>query len=353
MMQTTQQRSSGETSATTRQLAVSYVVRPGWLALAAVAVVSVAVSATIGDIPRTVQYAPLLVSVLLLGLPHGAVDHLLLPRSRGQSLSLRSLAVVGAVYAGFGTAYAAGWFLWPTGAFVLFILITWFHWGQGELHPLLALVGASYLRVPGQRALTVLVRGGAPMLVPLVAFPGEYEFVATTLVGLFDAGAASALDPVFTLGTRFAVGAVYAALVALTLGRGYLRATDHTPWLVDAGELLGLTLYFLVVPPILAIGVYFCFWHSLRHVGRTVLLDDRSTWALDRGEVWPAARRFVRDAAPLTALSLVVLGALAVLVPRTPGSVPDLVGLYLVFIAVLTLPHVVIVTLLDREQAIL
>jgi Brp/Blh family beta-carotene 15,15'-monooxygenase len=350
MMQTARQHVSGETS---RQVAVSYVVRPGWLALAVVAVAAVVVSAAVGEIPRTVQYAPLVVSVLLLGLPHGAVDHLLLPRERGQSLSVRWLAVVGAVYAGFGTAYAVGWFLWPVGAFALFILVTWFHWGQGELHPLLALVGASYLRAPGQRALTVLVRGGAPMLVPLVAFPGEYEFVATTLVGLFDATAASALDPVFAPGTRLAVGGVYAALVALALGRGYQRASDSTPWLVDAGELLGLTVYFLVVPPILAVGVYFCFWHSLRHVGRTVLLDDRSTPALDRGEVWPAVRGFVRDAAPLTALSLVGLGALAVLVPRSPGSVPDLVGLYLVFIAVLTLPHVVVVTLLDREQAIL
>ncbi len=336
-----------------RELAVSYVLRPGWLSLAVVAVVSVVVSTAVGEIPRPVQYAPLLVSVLLLGLPHGAVDHLLLPRERGEGLSLRSLAVVSAVYAGFGAAYAVGWFLWPVGAFVLFILITWFHWGQGELHPLLALADASHLRAPGQRALTVLVRGGAPMLVPLVAFPDEYEFVATTLVGLFDTAAASTLDPVFTLEARLAVGAVYAALVTLTLVSGYWRANNDSAWVVDAGELLGLTLYFLVVPPILAIGVYFCFWHSLRHVGRTVLLDEDSTVALDRGEVGPAVRGFVRDAAPLTALSLVGLGALAVLVPRSPGSVPDLVGLYLVFIAVLTLPHVVIVTLLDREQAIL
>jgi hypothetical protein len=39
-------------------------------------------------------------------------------------------------------------------------------------------------------------------------------------------------------------------------------------------------------------------------------------------------------------------------VPRAPTGTADLVGLYLVLIAVLTLPHVVIVTWLDREQGV-
>jgi Brp/Blh family beta-carotene 15,15'-monooxygenase len=334
---------------TARQTTATYTIRAGWVALAALAVLSLAV----GDLPRTVQYVPLVASVLLLGLPHGAVDHLLVARQRGDALSVRWLALVGGIYAVFGLAYAAVWFVWPVAAFGFFILLTWFHWGQGELYPLADLVGASYLHAPGQRALTVLVRGGAPMALPLVAFPGEYEFVATTLVELFDAGAAAALAPVFEPGARLAVGAGYGALVVLTLGAGYVRASDRSVWLVDAGEVLGLTAYFLVVPPILAVGWYFCVWHSLRHVGRTVLLDDRAARALDRGLVGPALRRFARDALPMTALALVFLGALALLVPTAPGSLAGLVGLYLVLVAVLTLPHVVVVTWLDREQGIL
>jgi Brp/Blh family beta-carotene 15,15'-monooxygenase len=333
---------------TARRVAATYSVRPGWVALVVVAIGSLAA----GDVPLRYQYAPLLVSVVLLGLPHGAVDHLLLARQRGESLRYW-LGVVSGLYLGLGVAYAVVWFVWPVGAFAFFILLTWFHWGQGELSPLRDLVGASYLRTPGQRALTVLVRGGAPMLVPLVAFPEQYELVATTLVELFEPGATEALAPAFEPTARAVVGGTYAALVVLTLGLGYLRADSLDPWTVDAGELVLLTLFFLLVPPILAVGIYFCFWHSLRHVVRTVLLHDRSVRALGRGDAVAAGRQFVRDAAPLTALSLVGLVGLYLAVPQAPESVSDLGGLYLVFVAVLTLPHVVVVALLDREQGFL
>jgi len=334
--------------ATARRVASTYSIRPGWIALAVVAVVSLLV----GEIPRQYQYAPLVVSVLLLGLPHGAVDHLLIARQRDESLTVRWLAVVGAVYVLFGGIYSIVWFVSPVAAFVLFILLTWFHWGQGELYPLLDIVDASYLRARSQQVLTVLVRGGAPMLVPLVAFPGEYEFVASTLVGLFDESAAGALGPLFETGPRFAVGVLYATALLATIALGYSRTVERGPWLIDAGELLLLTVFFLTVPPILAIGVYFCFWHSLRHVVRTVVLHDDSASALQRRQVGAATARFARDAAPMTAGALALLGLLYLVVPRTPAGTADLVGLYLVLIAVLTLPHVVIVTWLDREQAI-
>jgi len=51
-------------------------------------------------------------------------------------------------------------------------------------------------------------------------------------------------------------------------------------------------------------------------------------------------------------VSLALLGGLALLVPNPPESVPEWVGLYLVFIAVVTLPHVVVVTIMDGEQRI-
>jgi Brp/Blh family beta-carotene 15,15'-monooxygenase len=216
----------------------------------------------------------------------------------------------------------------------------------------LDLVGAKYLRAPSQQLLTVLVRGGAPMVVPLVAFPGQYEFVATSLIGLFDPGAAATLAPVFETGPRLAIGTAYGATVVLTVLLGYRRAGERGPWLVDTGEMVLLSGFFLLVPPILAIGIYFCFWHSLRHVVRTVLLHDGSATALDHGNVTAVARQFATDAAPMTAGALVFLGLLYVLVPRAPGELSGLVALYLVLIAVLTLPHVVIVSWLDREQGV-
>ena len=331
-----------------RQVARSYSVRPGWIALAVVAVVSLVA----GEIPLPYQYAPLVASVVLIGLPHGAVDHLVVARQRGEALTARWLAIVGGLYLLFGGLYAVVWFVWPVAAFVFFILLTWFHWGQGELYPLLDLVGADYVRAPGGRALTVLVRGGGPMLVPLVAFPDQYEFVASSLIGLFDADASVALAGVFEAGPRLVVATLYGTALLATVALGFYRSRELTPWLLDTGELLGLTLFFLVVPPVLAIGIYFCFWHSLRHVIRTVLLHDESAAALDGERPLAVARQFARDSAPMTAGALVLFGLFYLLVPGSPGGTEGLVALYLVLIATLTLPHVLIVTWLDREQAV-
>ncbi|AUX10406.1 beta-carotene 15,15'-dioxygenase [Halalkaliarchaeum desulfuricum] len=305
-----------------------------------------------GTIPLAYQYVPLLVSALLLGVPHGAVDHLVLPRSRGKPITRRSLAFVGGLYLLIGGGYAFVWFLSPALAFALFILVTLLHWGQGDVYALVELTDASHLSTRRIRASTALVRGGLPMVIPLVAFPEQYRFVAATLIGAFDPRAVGALDWVFTPEVRLAVAVGFGLLIATTLGAGYRRAvrTDGVrPWLIDAGETLSLFAYFGLVPPILAIGLYFPLWHSLRHILRTMLLDDVAASALSDRSTGRAFWRFTRDAAPLTAGAFIVLGAVALAVPETPTTVPDAVGVYLVFIAVLTLPHVVVVSLLDRQ----
>ncbi len=306
--------------------------------------------AVAGSIPLSVQYVPLLVSIVVLGLPHGAVDHLVLPRASGEPITARSLAAVGVLYLVIGGAYAVVWLFAPAAAFVLFILMTLFHWGQGDVYALVELTGAEYLSGPGSRLLTLFVRGGLPMLVPLVAFPEQYAFVAGTLVGLFDPATATALDPVFQPAVRAAVGIGFGLAIVASLGLGLARSGLSEPWLIDTGETLGLVAFFALVPPILAIGLYFCFWHSLRHILRTMLVDDRAASSLSQGALGAAGRRFARDAAPLTAAAIVLLVAIGLLLPQTPATLPDVAGYYLVGIAVLTLPHVVIVSLLDRKQ---
>ena len=305
-----------------------------------------------GTISLAYQYVPLVVSAIVLGVPHGAVDHLVLPRARDVPVTRRSLAFVGGVYLLVGGSYAAIWVLAPAVAFVLFIVVTLLHWGQGDVYALVELTGASHLSTRWIRASTALVRGGLPMLVPLVAFPEQYRFVAATVIGSFDPGAVGALDTVFTPEVRLVVGLGFGLVIAATLGIGYRRAVRTNavrPWLTDAGETLSLIAYFGLVPPILAIGLYFPLWHSLRHILRTMLLDDVAAAALSTRSTGTAFLRFTREAAPLTAVALVILGAVWVAVPETPTTVSDAAGVYLAFIAVLTLPHVVVVSLLDRE----
>jgi len=186
------------------------------------------------------------------------------------------------------------------------------------------------------------------MALPLVAFPGEYRWVAGQLVGLFGVDT-TLLDPLFSPTARTIVAAVVATLIVASLVIGYHSSESRHAWRVDAGELVFLSVYFLTVPPILAIGVFFCCWHSVRHITRLLLLDDVAASQLSERHLRGALSRFGRQATPLSIGALAIFGGLALAVPVAPVDWPDLFAIYLVGIAVLTAPHVIIVTWLDLE----
>ena len=81
-----------------------------------------------------------------------------------------------------------------------------------------------------------------------------------------------------------------------------------------------------------------------------MVVDDAGASALAGGDYLAALRRFARDATPATLGALLFFAGLYLAVPTAPGDRAGLLGLYLVGIAVLTLPHVAVVTWMDRRQ---
>lgn len=304
------------------------------------------------EVPERVLYAPFAFSLIFFGLPHGAVDHLVPGRMSGAGATARTVLAVVLLYLALSSAYLALWFVAPAAAFVLLISMTWFHWGQGDLYSLQAFSKAPHLGSRTLRVLAVVVRGGLPMLVPLLAFPAVYREVAASTAATFGGGAAS-LSWAFGPGFRTACGVAFAVLVLayLLLALRY-SAGNRKGWMADAAETLLLAAYFAVVPPVFAIGVYFCLWHATRHVARLMLLDKSSARALETGHLRPALAAFARDAAPLTLLAMLLLGGLYFVAPDAAADPGALLGLYLVLISILTLPHVVVVSFMDYRQGV-
>jgi Brp/Blh family beta-carotene 15,15'-monooxygenase len=307
--------------------------------------------------PVEVGVATFALGTLVIGMAHGAVDHLV-PLRAATDVSLgRSIAVVSVVYAVLGGAVVAAFFLAPVAAFVGFIALTWLHWGQGDVAALVV-AGVDHLPTGAERWLSLVVRGGLPMGVPLLAQPAEYRLVAEWIVGLFvvdTAAATAAVAPVFVPATRLAVGAFMVAATTLSVGLGYRRVrtgASRRGWLRDTGEVAALWAWFLLAAPVFAIGVYFALWHGLRHVGRLILVDGRAAAALGDDDLLGALKRFARDAAPLTLGGFLVVGAVGLSVPAGVAAPGDLLAVSLVAIAALTLPHVVVVAWLDRQQGV-
>lgn len=305
------------------------------------------------ELPTWVIFAPLAASVLLFGLPHGALDHLVPARLAGKRASVASIAVVAALYVVVGAGVLVVWNSAPLIAFAGFIMLTWFHWGQGDLWIDLAAGDVDRLCGPVLRAGTVFVRGGIPLLLPLLFHPGVYEKVRLGTIDLFadtsNATTSWAMGPV----SRLSVGSAFGIIVlgmALATWRTARTHLQRIAWARDQVEIAVLAFFFALGPPVLTIGIYFCLWHALRHIIRLELLDPRGAVFLSRGRLWKAARRFAVDAAPITAIAVVVLGAVYFMLPTAVGSAESRLGPYLVLISALTVPHIAIVTYMDHRQ---
>ncbi|MEM9775150.1 MAG: Brp/Blh family beta-carotene 15,15'-dioxygenase [Chloroflexota bacterium] len=298
------------------------------------------------------EYVPFVVSMLFLGLPHGAIDHLVPYRLKNRSFTLRSLVIFLLGYILIAGFYGVLWW-WATAASaVFFILLTWFHWGQGELYIVEKFIS------PGNRRfwrslLLIIVRGGLPMLVPLFAFPTVYLDFVNEMISIFGPSqqitvSLGALEPFIT-----SVQWIYILVTALYLLIEVIDASQNDlmrGWYIDTAEIGLLWLFFSFVNPILAVGVYFCVWHSIRHIARLLLIDTASAKYLEEGHFWMASFRFFRDSAPLTIVSLLFLGGLYFAIGTVQASTQELIALYLVLISMLTLPHTLVVCWMDYRE---
>jgi Brp/Blh family beta-carotene 15,15'-monooxygenase len=323
-----------------------------WPSRAVVLLLTAAFAAGLG-VPGWAQYLPFAASLVLFGLPHGAVDHLVPARLAGRAADWRSVLGVVLLYLALSGLCLALWFTGPAAAFVLFVCVTVFHWGAGDLHALL-FFGPDGLREmgPASRALLIVLRGCLPMLVSLLFFPDAYRRVAAAAVGLFGADA-EPLSWAFSLAFRLEVGAALAVVAAVFLLRaaGDL-AGGRRALLTVALETLLLFAFFSLVPPVLAVGLYFTLWHAPRHVARLVLLDPAGARYLGAGRPARALARFAGEAAPLTVLALALLVGLLLVVPRPAGDPGSLLALYLVLVSALTLPHAALVAYMDVRQQV-
>ncbi|XTZ15940.1 Brp/Blh family beta-carotene 15,15'-dioxygenase [Micromonospora echinospora] len=269
-----------------------------------------------------------LLAGLLLGLPHGAVDHLvpawLSVRARALPARVTLLVVYTAVAAAGLVAFRAA----PTVALVGFLVVSVVHFGAADV----AFHAERDRRPIRPEAPAVLAYGGPPVVIPLALWPEQVDPLLAVV---------APQTPALLTGEvrRLALVTVLCA-VAVTAVR-HVRAGQAQ----DAGQPLLLAGLFSTVPPALAIGAYFAAWHSCRHVARLLRHDPQNSADLGAGRLGPPLRRFARQAAAPTVVAVVALTALV----TWPGHRADPLPATVAVLAALTLPHAVLVAWVDRR----
>jgi len=279
---------------------------------------AVTATALVVSAPESVSLAVVVLTVALLGIPHGAVDHLAAAALGGPfDTSSRRRFTRSYVLVMLGVGLV--WLVAPTLALIGFLALSVHHFGQSDL---------AYLNLPFGRGVAVQWSRGLLLVgLPLVAHLESVSPVIQRLGG-GDPASWAWLADWWILWS--------AALVTQHLVVGWVVAhgvVDRTTPAREAIAIAALTALFLAADPLIGFAVYFGLWHSLAHL---FVLGDLL------GKEPSPVRSVARLAAPLSAVSL--LGIVAVVVATAATSRTDLiVPLTFVFVSMLTLPHMLVV----------
>ena len=294
--------------------------------LASRVVVAAAVVIGLAAPDRVERHAAVVLALgFAVGLPHGAIDHLLPARHRWLGPGRLRMVVLLAGYLATAALSFLGLVLATDVVLPLLLAVSVLHFGYGDLT---ALRG----RPPtwdGARStiggLVDAVARGAPILAgPLLCWP-SVTGRAFGAMGWTD------------LPSRRATLLVAGALLAVSVV-GVLRA-----WVAgqpaSALEIVLLAALFVLLTPLAAFGVYFGAWHGLRHTARLLADDPASRADLLVGRWGRPLVRFGRAAAVPSAAAVVVVVALGVVAADHNGLVAPVFAVLLA----LSVPHVVVV----------
>lgn len=270
-------------------------------------------------------------SILLIGIPHGAIDHVIALTMREQvygatadskfwlqfySFYLSSILLIGLI-----------WTAWAPGGLMVFLAMTAYHWGQADMEK------EAHLELP--YSLVYMVRGTLVVALIMLPHPEQINGIVKVMIGQRLTEYA-----LFSTYANTAIAAIIAGYFVIMLpalnkvGKKKLLA-----FLFDSALLVAL---FMIANTLIAFAIYFAFWHSIGHVEEMIQFQNRYGSPINWGI-------FYKQSVPFTLLSLLGIGLIYVLYILFDLNFHWLPMTFIV-ISALTLPHLLLV---DRMYKLL
>lgn len=264
---------------------------------------------------------------LAIGIPHGALDHLVtLPRSA----PIR-MAIFIVIYVAIALVAIYAILKWNVWGFIFVVVMSATHFGIGDsafLNELDSLKNQNGSRIPAW--LYAPAAGLLPVMIPLVNSRSS-EALNKVNESLVD----------WHQGYTTEIILAVAAITTLCL-LGLLQRKRYR----DALDIALLAALAAVAPPLVAFAVYFGCWHALRHTARLTSLLPNSESAYLRGRGGQAIVAAVIPGLPALFGTIIFI---AVLAGFSQQDLSDrFLWLTLVTIWALTVPHMVVTAKLDR-----
>lgn len=265
------------------------------------------------------------VIALAIGIPHGALDHLVtLPKAEP-----RKMAIFIAIYVAVAVVAVLGILKFNTVGFILVLLMSAIHFGIGDGAFINEIDKRTEPEKKLNRWLYIPAAGFTPVFIPLVN-SASTEALASVNAALinwhqgFD-------SEILLVVTTFSV----VAIAAMVVTNRYRESVDLTLLLLLAH----------LAPPLIAFAVYFGCWHAMRHTARLTLSLPKSIKNLDGGLKGKAFLAAVIPGLPAL-LGTFVVAALMALSGR--DFTDEFFWMALVVVWALTVPHMAVTAKLDR-----
>ena len=272
-------------------------------------------------VPNVVQTYSVPLAVLLIigvGIPHGAADFEIFKQLNTQNWS--NLRFFG-LYLSLCGLYAGLWW-WQAGlALLAFLLLSAYHFGQSNWQALLE--GQNWMI----KMFTYLIWGCLIVLAPLLFHFSETQVIIEQIIEqqLPKLSVAAQMNTLYIL-TTLNISWITVLLL--------LKKISTSKVSMEYLNLTVLLLIFYMLPLLLAFTLYFVLWHSLSSMQDQVYffrqVNGRFGW-----------RNYVCTALPFTLLAIVGMGGWYAIHVFT-GVQNMNIGLLFSFIAIITLPHTLV-----------
>ena len=265
------------------------------------------------------------VIALAIGIPHGALDHLVtLPKAQPKKMALFIF-----VYVAVAILAVIGILKFNTVGFIVVLFMSAIHFGIGDA----AFINEIDKRSEGTKKLNrwfyIPAAGFTPVFIPLVN-SASTEALASVNPALINWHQGLDSQILFTI-TAFAL----LAIGVMVFDKRYREALD----------LIVLLLLAHLAPPLIAFAVYFGCWHAMRHTARLTLSLPRCVENITQGMLRKAFSNAVIPGLPALIGTFVVAGLLAL---SGQDFTDEFFWMALVVVWALTVPHMAVTAKLDR-----
>ena len=265
------------------------------------------------------------VVALAIGIPHGALDHLVtLPKAQPKKMALFIV-----IYVAVAIVAVIGILKFNTVGFILVLFMSAVHFGIGDA----AFINEIDKRQDSSQKLNrwfyIPAAGFTPVFIPLVN-SASTQALASVNPALINWHKGFDSEILFIVSSFTAV-----AIVVIGFTKRYREALDLTLLLLLAH----------LAPPLIAFAVYFGCWHAMRHTARLTLSLPKSIENLTQGMLRKAFSQAVIPGLPALIGTFVVAGLLTL---SGQDFTDEFFWMALVVVWALTVPHMAVTAKLDR-----